>query len=134
MFGAINNEFNRKKRALSNDELIAESVLSVDEVIPGSEDEIDDQIDVDSVPDEVYRKIDSELDKIIDDPNYDDTEAEELLDGDDEDISDEDLDAIIDEACNKCWYDDENLGHPDTGRRSTNTHQPIYKGDGQKSL
>lgn len=134
MFAAINEQFTRAKRQASEDEFIVESVLDVEEVLPGSEDELDDQVDVDSVPDEVYNKVDAELEKIVSAPDYDDTEAEEMID--DEDITDEDLaeiDAVITEACN-CWTDDKTIGHPDRKRRSSNKHQPLFNGDGQKSL
>lgn len=112
MFAAINEQFTRAKRQASEDEFIVESVLDVEEVLPGSEDELDDQVDVDSVPDEVYNKVDAELEKIVSAPDYDDTEAEEMID--DEDITDEDLaeiDAVITEACN-CWYDPEKNAPP----------------------
>lgn len=134
MFAAINEQFTRAKRQASEDEFIVESVLDVEEVLPGSEDELDDQVDVDSVPDEVYNKVDAELEKIVSAPDYDDTEAEEMID--DEDITDEDLaeiDAVITEAV-QVWRNDEDLGHPDRKRRSSNKHQPLFKGEGQKSL
>ena len=86
MFEAINEQFSRQKRAATEDEFIAESVLDVDEVLPGSEDEMDDQVDSDSVPDDVINKIDAELEKMVSAPDYVDTEAEELVD-DDDDIS-----------------------------------------------
>lgn len=134
MFAAINEQFTRAKRQASEDEFIVESVLDVEEVLPGSEDELDDQVDVDSVPDEVYNKVDAELEKIVSAPDYDDTEAEEMID--DEDITDEDLaeiDAVITEACN-CWYDPEKMHHPNKGLRTPEKDQPLFKGAGQKSL
>lgn len=103
MFSAINKAFNREKRAIRDHALIMESVFDVEEVIPGSDAEMDDIIDTESVPDDVYRKVDAMLDKVVADPNYDDTEVEEIVDDDvdESEISDEDLNAIVDEAfCN----------------------------------
>lgn len=97
MFDAINKQFNAAKRNAREEQFILESVMDVEEVLPGSEEDIDDVVDSDSVPDEVYKKVDEMLDKMVDAADYDDTEAEELLD-DDDDISDEELDAVITEA------------------------------------
>lgn len=137
MFAAINEQFNKKKRNASEDEEIVESVLGVDEVLPGSEDEMDDQVDADSVPDDVVNKIDAELEKIVSAPDYDDTEADEMIDDEDDDFSDEEIDAVITEACN-AWYDPEHLGHPNTklreGGKDGQYHQPIFHGNGQKPL
>lgn len=136
MFSAINEQFTREKKKRTDDDLIAESVLEVEEVLPGSDEELDDTVDPDSVPEDVYKRLDAELDKIVSDPNYDDDEVEEMIDGDDE-ISDEEIDAVITEACN-CWKDPEGLGHPDRARRQGDMngqdHQPLFKADGQKSL
>lgn len=119
MFSTINEAFNREKRREHDELLIVESVLGVDEVLPGSDEELDDVVDADSVPEEVYKKVDAELDRIVGDPNYDDTSAEELVD--DDDIDDNEIDAIIDEAaCNMAdtfWYDDERIGHPNVNIR-----------------
>jgi len=100
MFGNINKEYNAKKRAKKENQFITESVLGVEEILPGSEEEMDDITDVDSVPEEVYKKIDAELDKIVNDPNYDDSEADELADDDlgEDDEDDEAIDAIVNEA------------------------------------
>lgn len=92
MFSTVNKAFELARRNRKNNQLIAESVLDVDEVIPGSDDEIDDMIDTDSVPDEAYKKLDAELEKLISDPKYDDTEAEEMADGDDDDFDEDDVD------------------------------------------
>lgn len=132
MFGSINSQFNAAKNDMKNDDLIVESVLEVDEVIPGSDEELEDQVDVSSVPDDVYKRVDAELDKIVSSPDYDDTEAEELIDDDDE-ISDEEIDAVITEACG-AWVDDIGIGHPNVALRSKEKHQPLFKGCGQKSL
>lgn len=107
MFGNINKDYSAKKRAKKENQFIAESVLGIEEVLPGSEEEMADMIDVDSVPDEVYKKIDAELDKIVSDPNYDDSEADELADDDlgEDDEDDEAIDAIVNEAVNG-WDDD----------------------------
>ena len=102
MFNSINRKFRAAKQAAKDRATILEAVLGVEEVLPGSEEEIESTIDVDSVPDDAYNKLDAALDKIVDDPNYDDTEADEMMDGDDfdeDDISDEELDAIINETC-----------------------------------
>lgn len=133
MFEAINEQFSKQKRAATEDEFIAESVLDVDEVLPGSEDEMDDQVDSDSVPDDVINKIDAELEKMVSAPDYDDTEAEELVD-DDDDISEEDLDAVITEACATCWEDSRGIHHPNVDLRTPEEHQPLYKAPGQNSL
>ena len=102
MFSSVNKAYEQARRDRKNDKFIGESVMDVDEVLPGSDDEIDDMIDTDSVPDEAYKKLDAELDRLVSDPNYDDTEAEEMADGDDEfdedDIDDADLEAVIDEC------------------------------------
>ena len=111
MFESINRQFEEAKRSRADQDLILESVLEVDEVIPGSDDELEAQVDVDSVPDDVYKKIDAELEKIVSAPDYDDTEAEELYDEEDEEFTDAEIDAVITEACG-AWLDDENLGHP----------------------
>lgn len=100
MLEAINKQYNDEKKNASEEQLIIESVLEVEDVVPGSEEEMDDVVDVDSVPDDVYTKVDQALDKLISDKDYDDVEADELLDDDmDEDeVSDADLEAIMDEA------------------------------------
>ena len=100
MFPTINAEYLAAKRADAENRFILESVLDVDETLPGSDEEMESIVDPDSVPDDVYAKIDKELDKIVEDPDYDDTEAEEMLDDDFDvdDISDAEIDAIMDEA------------------------------------
>lgn len=100
MLEAINKQYNNEKKNASEERFIAESVLEVEDIVPGSEEEMDDVVDVDSVPDDVYTKVDQALDKLISDKDYDDVEADELLDDDmDEDeVSDADLEAIMDEA------------------------------------
>ena len=109
MFKTINAAYNARKRNLEENELISESVLGVEEVIPGSDEELDSVVDTDSVPDSVYNKVDAELDKLVSDPEYDDTEAEELVDDDDLDdyVDDNELDAVIDEACTQAGYFEE---------------------------
>lgn len=100
MFPTINAAYNAAKKSDFDHQLILESILDVDETIPGSEEELDDIVDSDSVPADVYAKIDKELDKIVSSPDYDDTEVEEMMDDDFDvdDISDAEIDAIIDEA------------------------------------
>lgn len=127
MFKSINEAFNKRKADILSRERLLESVLEVEEVMPGSEDEMDDVVDADSVPDDVYKKLDAELDKIVDDPNYDDSEIEEMIDDDDE-VSDEEIEAIMDEACN-AWCDDNGIGNPDTSKRSPEKHQPLFYGN-----
>ena len=101
MFDSINAAFNRAKNDIAEHNFIVESVLDVEEVLPGSEEEMDDEVDVDSVPDDVYAKIDKGIDKYVSSDKYDDTEAEELVDDDDYedvDVSDEEINAIVSEA------------------------------------
>lgn len=101
MFDSINAAFNHAKNDIAEHNFIVESVLDVEEVLPGSEEEMDDEVDVDSVPDDVYAKIDKVIDKYVSSDKYDDTEAEELVDDDeyeDVDVSDEEINAIVSEA------------------------------------
>lgn len=140
MFKSINEQYRREKKRLAENAFILESVLDVEEVIPGSDEELDSVVDTDSVPDEAYRKVDDVLERIVTAPDYDDTEAEEMVDDDDGLEDDEELngelDAIIDET-QGLWYDDENLGHTNISRRSSDpgaTHQAVYRAEGQKSL
>lgn len=140
MFKSINEQYRREKKRLAENAFILESVLDVEEVIPGSDEELDSVVDTDSVPDEAYRKVDDVLERIVTAPDYDDTEAEEMVDDDDGLEDDEELngelDAIIDET-QGLWYDDENLGHTNVNRRSSDpgtTHQAVYRAEGQKSL
>ena len=101
MFDSINAAFNRAKNDIAEHNFIVESVLDVEEVLPGSEEEMDDEVDVDSVPDDVYAKIDKVIDKYVSSDKYDDTEAEELVDDDDYedvDVSDDEINAIVSEA------------------------------------
>lgn len=123
MLGDINKSFDRKKANAANDQFITESVLSEEELL----DEFEDGVDADSIPDEVMAKVDSELDKIIGDTGeMDDDEIEEMLD--DEDFDDEEIDIALTEAAGKFWTDDENIGHPDTSRRSGKKQQPDFCG------
>lgn len=101
MFDSINAAFNHAKNDIAEHDFIVESVLDVEEVLPGSEEEMDDEVDVESVPDDVYAKIDKVIDKYVSSDKYDDTEAEELVDDDDYedvDVSDEEINAIVSEA------------------------------------
>lgn len=101
MFDSINAAFNHAKDDIAEHNFIVESVLDVEEVLPGSEEEMDDEVDVDSVPDDVYAKIDKVIDKYVSSDKYDDTEAEELVDDDDYedvDVPDEEINAIVSEA------------------------------------
>lgn len=104
MLPGINDLYLKMKEDQANHRFIVESVVSTDETIPGSDEEFEDIVDADSVPDDVYAAIDKALDKFVDDPDYDDTEAEELVDDDDEmflgdiGVSDGAIEAIMDEA------------------------------------
>lgn len=86
MFAGINEAFNEAKSRAEDDAFILEAVI--EDILPGSDEEDDDIVDSESIPKEIYDKVDKALDAIIDDPNYDDTEIEELLD--DEDLDDGD--------------------------------------------
>lgn len=101
MFNTINRRFRAEKLSLKDRHTILEGVLGVEEVLPGSDEEMENNVDVDSVPEDAYKKLDAALDKIVEDPNYDDSEADELAsdDFDEDEVSDEELDAIIDETC-----------------------------------
>ena len=102
MLGKINDAFNAKKAAAANDRFIAEAAMDVEEILPGSDEEMEDLVDTDSVPDEVYRKVDAALEKLISDEKYDDTEVEELIDDDDVDDSENpEIDAIITDAADE---------------------------------
>ena len=110
MFDSINAAFNHAKDDIAEHNFIVESVLDVEEVLPGSEEEMDDEVDVDSVPDDVYAKIDKVIDKYVSSDKYDDTEAEELVDDDDYedvDVSDEEINAIVSEAVSLWECNDE---------------------------
>lgn len=129
MLSGVNAQYRNKLANTKNNAFIVESVLDVDEVMPGSDEELDDLIDVESIPPEVYEKVDQALDKLIGDDGIDDDEIEELID-DDDDLDDEafeELDAVINEASN-AWYDDEGIGHPDLNRRSGTKGQPRFAG------
>lgn len=126
MLKAINEQFNAKKNGIAADQAIAESVLDVEEILPGSEEEIDDLVDVDSVPDDVYKKVDSALDKLLADKGYDDTEVEELLDEDD-DIDEDEIEVAIDEAVgDDAWEDPEGMGHPNVNKKTNEKEQPEF--------
>lgn len=121
MLGDINKSFAHKKANIANDQFIAESVLSEEDLL----EEFEDGVDTDSIPDEVMAKVDNELDKIIGDhADLDDDEVEEMVD--DEDFDDEEIDIALTEAAGKYWTDDEDIGHPDNSRRSGTKHQPKF--------
>lgn len=120
MLGDINKAFDKKKADAANDQFITESVLEDDLL-----DDLEDGVDSDSIPDEVMKRVDSELDKIIGDTgDLDDDEIEEMVD--DEDIDDEEIEIALTEAAGKFWTDDENIGHPDNSRRSGTKKQPKF--------
>lgn len=100
MFGEINRRFNKAKRDAEEHRFIVESTLEVEEVLPGSEDEYDDEIDVDSVPEDVYKEIDKKLDELISKGDYDDEEIEEMMD-DDDDVDDDEFDIKVEEVVNE---------------------------------
>lgn len=128
MFDSINAAFNHAKNDIAEHNFIVESVLDVEEVLPGSEEEMDDEVDVDSVPDDVYAKIDKVIDKYVSSDKYDDTEAEELVDDDDYedvDVSDEEINAIVSEAVSLWESNDED--------DSDNDEEDDKKDDDEKS-
>lgn len=127
MLQGVNNAFNSGKRAAREDQFILESVLGNDDDILNEMDDedMDDIVDVDSVPNEVMSKVDAALDKIIGN-GIDDEEIDEMLD---DDIEDEDsIDIAITEACG-AWYDDEAIGHPNKAIRDGVKHQPRFMSD-----
>ena len=125
MLQGVNNAFNSAKRAAREDQFILESVLGEDDILNEMDDDMDDIVDVDSVPNEVMSKVDAALDKIIGN-GIDDEEIDEMLD---DDIEDEDsIDIAITEACG-AWYDDEAIGHPNKAIRDNVKHQPRFMSD-----
>lgn len=125
MLQGVNNAFNSGKRAAREDQFILESVLGEDDILNEMDDDMDDIVDVDSVPNEVMSKVDAALDKIIGN-GIDDEEIDEMLD---DDIEDEDsIDIAITEACGT-WYDDEAIGHPNKAIRDGVKHQPRFMSD-----
>ena len=93
MFRNLNEAYLAAKREDQDNRFIMEAVLDVEETLPGSDTEMDDITDVDSVPEDVYAALDKELDRIVSDPNYDDTEIGEMVDDDfDEDEITQSLD------------------------------------------
>lgn len=125
MLQGVNNAFNSAKRAAREDQFILESVLGEDDILNEMDDDMDDIVDVDSVPNEVMSKVDAALDKIIGN-GIDDEEIDEMLD---DDIEDEDsIDIAITEACG-AWYDDEAIGHPNKAIRDGVKHQPRFMSD-----
>ena len=125
MLQGVNNAFNSAKRAAREDQFILESVLGEDDILNEMDDDMDDIVDVDSVPNEVMSKVDAALDKIIGN-GIDDEEIDEMLD---DDIEDEDsIDIAITEACG-AWYDCEAIGHPNKAIRDGVKHQPRFMSD-----
>lgn len=113
MIASINREYRSRIHGLAEDAFILESVLSVEEVLPGSDEEMEDIIDVDSVPADKYAALDQMLDKIVDSPDYDDSEADELADDDfdENEVDDSELDAIMESACGE-WLDEGAVAQP----------------------
>ena len=125
MLQGVNNAFNSAKRTAREDQFILESVLGEDDILNEMDDDMDNIVDVDSVPSEVMSKVDAALDKIIGN-GIDDEEIDEMLD---DDIEDEDsIDIAITEACG-AWYDDEAIGHPNKAIRDGVKHQPRFMSD-----
>ena len=120
MLGDLNKAFDSAKANIKNNQFIVESVTDDDAMV---EEMVEEDVDSDSIPDDVYAKIDKAIDGVIgkDDDDYED--AEDLLD--DDDIDDEEIDIAIDEAAN-AWYDNEKIGHPDQSRRDGVKKQPIF--------
>ena len=107
MFNTINSMYASKKRSILEDAFIVESVLGDNAELDLESEDFDDFIDTESIPDDVYKKLDSALDKIVSDPNYDDTEVEEMADddlglnlGENRNI----INTIIDEACDQWLF------------------------------
>lgn len=103
MFGDINRRVNKMKNDAREHAFMMESVLDTDEVLPGSEDEMEDEVDIDSVPDDVIAAVDKYLDTVVNKPDYDDEEIEETLDDDDEDLDldDAEIDVVVTEIDKK---------------------------------
>lgn len=120
MFDSINRSFSKEKADRKNHEFIMESVLDTEEVLPGSEDEMDNEVDVDSVPTDVYKKIDKSLDDMIQNGEYDDTEVEEMVD---DDIPDEEIEAVITEAVEE-WESEEEKDTEDDDDESEEDDDP----------
>lgn len=140
MLESVNRRFMHARRRQREIDFIMEAALDVEDAVPGTDAAIDNVVDPDSVPDEVYRKIDKALDDIVNREDYDDTEIKELIkdDMDDEDFDDEDiiddmeLDGVITEAAG-AWLDCEDMGHPDMDRNDgscDDTEQPKYDAEG----
>lgn len=140
MLESVNRRFMHARRRQREIDFIMEAALDVEDAVPGTDAAIDNVVDPDSVPDEVYRKIDKALDDIVNREDYDDTEIKELIkdDMDDEDFDDEDiiddmeLDGVITEAAG-AWLDCEDMGHPDMDRNDgscDDTEQPEYDAEG----
>ncbi len=130
MLGTVNSKYNSGIRDAKEDRFILESVLDVEEVLPGSDEELDDIIDTESIPADVYARVNKAIDGIIGDGDIGDDEIEDLLDDDGEDDEDPryaELDAVISEAAN-AWYDDEDIGHPNINRRNGTKDQPRFAG------
>lgn len=91
MFEVYNKKYAEEKQKIADMEFIVESALDLeedDEVITAGDD-IDNAVDTDSIPPEVMRKIDAEIDKLIGKDDYDDAEIEELIEDDDDELDDE---------------------------------------------
>lgn len=137
MLGDINQKFNEEKRRAAEDQFIGEAAMEVEEVIPGSEEEIDEVIDADSVPDETYKKVDKALDDLLSKEGYDDTEVEELVDGegetaevDENEITDEELDRIVNEACDNCGSEEcDGCGGEDADTEGSTDANEMGEGD-----
>ena len=105
MFGRINRMYLDRKQSIRDRRFINETAAEMADPIPGDEGDegdLDELIDVDSIPEEYYNKIDRALDKIVNDEDYDDTELEEMLDdgvsGDTEEIDIDDDTALVPEG------------------------------------
>lgn len=134
MLESVNRRFMGERRRKTDNDFILEAALDVEEVIPGSDDEVNDIVDPDSVPDDVYKKIDKALDDIIDKDDYDDADAAELVD-DDVDDDDESDSIVIDDIITEqagAWLDCEDMGHPDQDRGDgcDDLEQPEYDAEG----
>ena len=94
MFESINKRFYSERNRAKDDEMIVESVVEDEALIDDDDD--DEIVDSDSLPAEIVSEVDKALDKVVERPDFDDVEVEELLDDDDDD--EESINATIDEC------------------------------------
>lgn len=81
MFSSINKEYNKERNKLADDQIILESVVGTD-VMPMSDEEDDEIVDADSIPEAQLNKAMKHIDELIDKEDFDDLEIEDLIDED----------------------------------------------------